>query len=176
MDTPNKHDILKQALTALRRNGERIQELANTGEDQARWRPDEDSWSVLEVACHLLDEEREDFRPRLDRILHRPDEPWVRIDPQAAVVERRYNEQDLETTLRALAEERALSLDWLAELSDPNWDAEAQAPWGGTVRAGDMLAAWVAHDTLHMRQLVELHRAWSLYRLSRYDASYAGEW
>ena len=28
-------------------------------------KPQPESWSILEVVCHLLDEEREDFRQRL---------------------------------------------------------------------------------------------------------------
>ena len=30
-----------------------------------RWKPTPKDWSILEIACHLLDEEREDFRVRL---------------------------------------------------------------------------------------------------------------
>jgi hypothetical protein len=44
------------------------------------------------------------------------------------------------------------------------------------MRAGDMLAAWVAHDLLHMRQLVELHRTYTVTQLAPYDTRYAGEW
>ena len=35
----------------------------------ARWKPSLDSWSMLEVICHLADEERKDFRPRLKSLL-----------------------------------------------------------------------------------------------------------
>ena len=42
--------------------------LAGVDAEQARWKPDADSWSILEVVCHLVDEEREDFRTRLDHI------------------------------------------------------------------------------------------------------------
>ena len=43
---------------------------------EARARPEPESWSVLEVVCHLYDEEREDFRQRLDIMLYRPDDKW----------------------------------------------------------------------------------------------------
>jgi hypothetical protein len=39
-----------------------------------------------------------------------------------------------------------------------------------------MFAAWVAHDLLHIRQLVELHYGWTTQQLQPYDAGYAGEW
>ena len=52
------------------------------------------SWSILEVVCHLYDEEREDFREHLDFILHRQNEEYHVIDPQGWVTERKYNEQN----------------------------------------------------------------------------------
>ncbi len=44
------------------------------------------------------------------------------------------------------------------------------------MKAGELLAAWVAHDNLHMRQLVELRRARLVNLTAPYDVSYAGEW
>ena len=48
---------------------------------QACWKPNAGAWSMLEVVHHLLDIEREDFHPRLDRALHHPTAPLVEIDP-----------------------------------------------------------------------------------------------
>jgi hypothetical protein len=42
--------------------------------------------------------------------------------------------------------------------------------------AGDMLTSWVAHDNLHIRQLVELRRAWIEKVSKPYRVQYAGEW
>jgi hypothetical protein len=162
-----------------------MQELSNGAElirqlvgefsaEEARFRPQPESWSALEVICHLYDEEREDFRQRLDIILHRSGDPWPPIDPQGWISSRRYNERNLGEMLASFLEERQRSLDWLRGLS-PNWEATTQAPFG-EIKAGDMFAAWVAHDGLHIRQLVELRRA-RLERLARpYDLQYAGDW
>ncbi len=54
-------------------------------DEQARWKPDSQSWSILEVINHLYDEERQDFRLRLEYILFRPGQPWEPIDPQGWV-------------------------------------------------------------------------------------------
>ena len=43
-------------------------------------------------------------------------------------------------------------------------------------RAGDLLAAWVAHDLLHLRQLVELKYAYLARTMEPYALKYAGEW
>ena len=166
-------ELLKQLLA---RNAERIGALVRgVSPEQARWKPDPDSWSILEVVNHLYDEEREDFRVRLDIILHHPDQPWPPIDPPGWVTERKYNERDLEGSLSHFLAERRRSLEWLDTLDVPDWEASYEAPFG-LIRAGDMFASWVGHDGLHSRQLVELHRAFILHSGEPYALDYAGPW
>jgi len=143
--------------------------------EQARWKPDADAWSILEVINHLYDEEREDFRLHLDCILHQPNQPWHAIDPQGWVSQRRYNERDLAPSVSNFLHEREQSLAWLKGLPAPNWQAEYTAPFG-RITAGEMFAAWVAHDLLHLRQLVELHWAYTVRAVQPYGVRYAGEW
>ena len=149
--------------------------LAGVTPEEARLKPDPVTWSILEVVCHLYDEEREDFRQRLDIMLHRPTEPWPTIHPGAWVTERAYNARDFAQMLDQWRAERARSLDWLAGLAAPDWEREVTSPFG-SMRAGDMLAAWVAHDNLHQRQLVELRRARLVKLAAPYDVQYAGDW
>lgn len=167
---------LNHFTTVMAQNAQRIQALVqDVGQEQARWKPAADSWSMLEVICHLYDEEREDFRVRLDYTLHRPGEPWPSIDPQGWVTQRHYNQRALDEMLQRFLDERRRSLDWLGGLSAANWETTYQAPWGD-VRAGDLFAAWVAHDLLHARQLVELHWAYTNEGLAPFNVGYAGEW
>ena len=142
---------------------------------EARSRPAPESWSIVEVVCHLWDEEREDFRQRLDIILHRPGETWPPIDPQGWVTARKYNDRDLAEALDNFVAERNQSLAWLRRLSAPNWEAEYITQFG-PIKAGDMLASWAAHDNLHMRQLVELRRSRVVSIAEPDDVGYAGEW
>ena len=142
---------------------------------EARFKPTSETWSVLEVVCHLVDEEREDFRQRLDIMLHRPADPWPPIHPTAWVIERAYNERDYAEMLDEWRAERARSLAWLEGLAAPDWEREVTWPFG-SMRVGDMLAAWVAHDNLHQRQLVELRRARLVKLAEPYDVQYAGDW
>ena len=164
-----------------------ITQMANTAEavrglvggvsgEQARWKPDAESWSILEVINHLYDEEREDFRIRLEIILFDPEKPWPPIDPQVWVVQRGYNQRDLSKTVQDYLGERQKSLTWLKGLKSPDWQSSGPAPWGQPIKAGDMFAAWVAHDLLHMRQLVELRWAYTVHCLQPYQVGYAGDW
>ena len=163
-------------LLHMQRTSVAIQALIeDIGDAQARWKPDPDSWSILEVINHLFDEEREDFRVRLDYILHRPGEQAPPIDPAGWVTSRRYNERDLAKSLFNFLEERAASLTWLSALDSPNFQLFVEGPFG-RISAGDMLAAWAAHDLLHMRQLVELKYLFLKKNVEPYGPGYAGSW
>ena len=158
-------------------NARRIHSLVSgVSAAQAAWKPNPDSWSILEVINHLSDEERLDFRVRLNLILHNPERDWPPIDPPRWVVERRYNQRRLEPCLANFLKERQGSLAWLRGLGRVDWQQGIPAPWGGLFRAGDMLAAWAAHDLLHLRQLVELQHAWIVRMAGAFDGSYAGDW
>lgn len=149
--------------------------IKNIDQEQAQVKPDAESWSILEVICHLYDEEREDFREHLDFILHRQQEEYHVIDPQSWVTERKYNEQNFEEMQKKFFAERQQSFDWLTELSNMDLETTYTSEYG-SVTAGEMFASWIAHDNLHIRQLVELRR----YRIENitkpYDIRYAGEW
>ncbi len=167
----------KTLRTELARNAESIQRLlSGITQEQAQHKPASDSWSFLEVICHLYDEEREDFRQRLDIILHRPEEKWPPINPVGWVTERNYNQQDFSAMVAKWSAEREKSLAWLDDLSSPDWDSKFPTPFGSEMSAGDMFAAWVAHDLLHMRQLVELRHEHVVVITAPYDLRYAGEW
>lgn len=149
--------------------------VTGISQDEAQVRPDENSWSILEVICHLYDEEREDFREHLDSVLHRTNEAWAPYDPQGWVTERNYNEQDFHTMQENFFAERARSLEWLRELSDADWDTTHVSSFG-SISAADMFASWVAHDNLHIRQLVELRRSRIEAICHPYEIEYAGKW
>jgi hypothetical protein len=166
-------DILFQE---LRNSTEMIRSLlAGITQEEAQIKPDEGSWSVLEVVCHLCDEEREDFREHLDFILHRQAEEWHVIDPQSWVTERKYNQQPFAEMRNRFFAERDKSLDWLKGLSSTDWETTYTSQFG-SMRAGDMLASWVAHDNLHIRQLVELRRSRIESITQPYEIEYAGDW
>jgi len=168
---------LDLCLTRFSHNAQAIASLVqDVSLEQARWKPSPSDWSILEVINHVYDEEREDFRQRLDLLLHDPDAEWPPIDPDGWVTARNYNERDLAISLGNFLQERQKSLDWLQGLAAPDWESGRKAPWGGMMRAGDMLAAWLAHDFLHIRQLNELHYAHWAQTADPYGVRYGGEW
>ncbi len=149
--------------------------VAGVSDAQAVWKPEPTSWSVLEVVNHLYDEERGDFRARLDVMLHRPEEPLPPFDPKGAIEAGQYNERDLRDSLRRFMNERQASLAWLRSLESPDWNAVYREQ-SRTMTAGDMFASWIAHDILHLRQLIKLQWLLTVRELAPYKVDYAGPW
>jgi hypothetical protein len=168
---------LQWALNQLTANGQTIVRLVeSTSGEQARLKPGAQAWSMLEVINHLYDEEREDFRQRLDLTLHQPEVEWPPIDPEGWVISRAYQQRDWRQSISNFAAERQTSLQWLQSLEAPDWDLTRQHSSGLILHAGDLMAAWVAHDLLHLRQLVELHYYAAQLIAQPYEVRYAGEW
>jgi hypothetical protein len=147
--------------------------VADVGVEQARWKPAPEKWSILEVMGHLADEEAEDFRRRLDLTLQDPAARWPAIDPPRWAIERRYNEGELSETVSRFLSERERSVAWLRTLSAPDWSTTHEHPQG-SLRAGDLLASWMDHDLIHVRQITRLHHEWLVLTATPFRTEYAG--
>lgn len=116
--------------------------LFEADDEQLRRRPDPDTWSALEYACHVRDcLALYDWRIRRVLAEEHPYLPQMRRD--AIAVERAYNDQDP----ALVAQEMAANCDRLAQLlpqvSGPEWQRFG-------VREGDPLSvAWMAVNVDH---------------------------
>ncbi len=161
----------------LRRNAAAFEALlGDLDDDLARWSPAPGRWSPLLVVNHLADEEEADFKVRLDHVLHRPGEAWPGIDPEGWVVAHDYAGRDPDASLHRFLAERERSVEWLEGLDPPDWDRAYEHPALGTLTAGDLMAAWVDHDHLHMRQVLGILHAWVRDHAAPHTTDYAGAW
>ena len=160
----------------LERNKEVFQNLLqNIPPSIHLWKHTSNKWCLLEMLCHLIDEEKEDFRARVQHVLITPDHPAQPIDPQGWVSERKYIDQNYDETLIKFLSERDTSIGWLKTLNNPVWDNVYQHPQLGGLTAKMFFTNWLAHDYLHIRQIVKLKYD---YLSNSYDEnlSYAGKW
>lgn len=142
-----------------------------------RWRPAPEHWSVVEICCHLLDEEREDFRVRAELTLRDPAIEWPKLDLEKVAEKRRYNERELEPVLDEFAKERAASVEWLDTLAETtDWSRARIHPKFGPLAAGMLLASWAAHDALHLRQISKRLHELAARDAGSFEVRYAGEW
>ncbi len=166
------HEII-DSLSSNRTVFERL--LKPVPEGLQRWRPADGQWSLLEVICHLYDEEREDFRPRTRLALNNGEGELLEINLEAWTKERAYIKRDYQTVLKEFLIERERSVKWLSNLERPDWEASLQHPQLGSMSASSFLANWLAHDFHHIRQINRIKYDWLKYR-SGQDLNYAGKW
>lgn len=167
------HQSITAALAANRGVFEHL--LSGLSRENYLWKPDPGAWCLLEVLCHLYDEEREDFRARCRQVLENPEAPLPKIDPVGWVHSRAYLEQDFDARLAAFLEERDASVRWLKSLRDPAWHNTYHHPKFGPMPARLFLVNWLAHDYLHFRQITRLKYGY-LARHSELPLDYAGTW
>jgi len=166
------NDIIRQ-LTA---NAQAVQALLETvSYDQAVWKPDAETWSLAQTMDHLYNEERGDFRAHIQEILSQPQVAWGAMQPPWSQI------TSLKQGLTDFLREREDSITWLRGLAGANWETALTASFGPdneqvTLRAGDVLVSWVAHDHLHLRQFNELLFAYNQRQARPYSVDYAGGW
>lgn len=141
--------------------------LSNHEKEVYRWKPTPDKWCLLEIVCHLYDEEREDFRARTKHILHQPAKPFIPIFPVEWVEARDYLGQNYEEKLKAFLSERQASIDWLHALENPSWENVHTHQHFGAMTANLFLANWLEHDYIHLRQIIRT--------LHQYNAAHSGQ-
>ena len=130
---------------------------------------------LLEIVCHLLDEEIYDFRTRVKHALDTPEKELTPIDPEGWVTTRNYLSKDYDETLKSFLIERENSIEWLKQLGEVNWSNSLKHPELGDLSAASFLRNWLAHDYLHIRQILR-YKFEFLKQSSEIDLSYAGDW
>jgi hypothetical protein len=160
--TPDPATLLAAARDALTRMPDALDRLLGGLEETAwRARPAPKEWAPVEILCHLRDEETEDFGARV-RVVVEGGTAFVPIDPERWAVERRYLEASGPAVLADFRARRTASLAFLAGVTPGRLTAAVIQPRTGTLSGLDVLAAWVAHDRLHLAQLAStLARGWA---------------
>lgn len=149
--------------------------LSGLSKDEILWKQTDEKWCLLEIICHLCDEEVEDFRTRTKHVLESRESGPHPIDPQGWVVKRDYINQDFDKKLEEFLLEREKSISWLNSLDSPNWENSYVHPELGTMTGWLFLTNWLAHDYLHIRQIMKLKFDY-LKENSKESLSYAGNW
>ncbi|HEX2786391.1 MAG TPA: DinB family protein [Ignavibacteria bacterium] len=149
--------------------------LKGLTKEQYMWRSAADKWCLLEIICHLYDEELYDFRTRVKHTLETPERELAPIDPTGWVKSRNYIEKDYNEMVEKFLGERKYSIEWLRTLQNPNWQNAHQHKEWGPLRADMFLSNWLAHDYMHFRQINNIKFLY-LKETTGESLRYAGEW
>jgi len=131
--------------------------MSELTEEDARWKPAEDRFSVAEVLAHLAHSESNCYRMRLNRFLSEelpefePDDAQMYLDL--------YRDADPEEEFDRFEEQREANVDYLRELPASAGDRRAIHKLYGQITLSNMLYEWAMHDLGHIRQIAELVRA-----------------
>ncbi|NNK72307.1 MAG: DinB family protein [Flavobacteriaceae bacterium] len=167
---------LKLIIEQLQNNKTTFESLLDgIDDDMQLWKPDPESWCMLEILCHLVDEERLDFRFRAKFILEKPGVIPPPFNPLNWVTEHRYMDQDFEIKRIEFSKERADSLNWLKSLNTPDWNLFFTHPKLGKMTAGYYINNWLAHDYLHIKQIIKRKFDYLKFK-SGHNLDYAGTW
>lgn len=126
-------------------------------EEDARWKPAPDRFSVAEVLAHLSHSEGHCYRLRLDRFMNEerpefePDEAQFHLDM--------YRNADPEDAFDHFEEQRESNIEFLRSLPEGAGERRAIHQEAGEITMAQMLHEWAMHDLGHIRQIAELVRA-----------------
>ena len=156
-ENDRQEPVLRQSkewvLKALREAGSSlVSEFYGLGEEELRWRPGEGEWSLKEIAAHARDAE-EVALAQLRAIVEAAAGPLPAWDVDVLPSERDYQSQDIEEALAALRSLRWETTFLLWELTDADWEREADHPYRGRVTLGELAGELARHDLEHLWQV-----------------------
>ena len=154
-----EYDEPRWLLKALREAAHELEsQLWGLDEDDLRWRPSDDAWSLKEIAAHLRDCE-EHFAESLEAIASR-DCPRLRaFDADALVLERDYRQIDLYEALERFEQLRHRAVSRLWSLAPEDWERTGQHPYRGAVSILQLTREQNEHDLEHLWQARRLREA-----------------
>ena len=131
--------------------------MSGLDDEDARWKPAEDRFSVAEVLAHLSHSEGHCYRMRLDRFTSEerpefePDDAQMYLDL--------YRDADPESSFHSFEAHRKSNVARLRELPASAGERRAIHTEYGEITLSHMLHEWALHDLGHIRQIAELVRA-----------------
>ncbi len=131
--------------------------LAEISDEDARWKPAADRFSIGEVLSHLSHSEWHCYRARLDRFLAEENPEFEPDDAQMFL--ELYRGADPEEAFGHFEDQRELNLEFLRGLPADVGERRAQHREVGEITLSQMLHEWTLHDLGHIRQIAELVRA-----------------
>jgi hypothetical protein len=131
--------------------------MSELSEEDARWKPAPDRFSVAEVLAHLSHSEGHCYRARLDRFLS---EELPEVEPDHASLHYDlYRQADPQDSFDHFEEQRETNVEFMRTLPRSAGARRARHREAGEITLSEMLHEWALHDLGHIRQVAELVRA-----------------
>ena len=148
MDEGEQRWVLK----ALREAGEElIDQFYGVAEKELRWRPQDDEWSLVEIAGHLRDNEQLALE-QMNLMASDEDPALPARDVDALPLEVDYRSADVSEFLRSFAGLRRQTQRLLWSLAPEDWERCGRHPYRGEVTIAQIARELAEHDLGHLWQ------------------------
>lgn len=131
--------------------------MSEISEEDARWKPADDRFSIAEVLSHLSHSEGHCYGARVERFLAE-DLPEFEADDAQMYLEV-YKHADPEEDFGHFEDQREANIERLRGLPAEAGKRKARHRTAGEITLSQMLHEWALHDLGHIRQIAELVRA-----------------
>jgi hypothetical protein len=131
--------------------------MSEISDEDARWKPAPDRFSIAEVLAHLSHSEGHCYRARVDRFLA---EEMPELEPDDAQMHLElYKNGDPDEDFGHFEDQRETNIEFLRGLPAAVGSRKAKHLAAGEITLAQMLHEWALHDLGHVRQIAELVRA-----------------
>jgi hypothetical protein len=131
--------------------------ISEISDEDARWKPAPDRFSIAEVLAHLSHSEGNCYRARVDRFLT---EEMPELEPDdAQMYLEMYKNGDPKEDFGHFGDQRKTNIELLRGLPADAGSRKAKHRTAGEITLSQMLHEWALHDLGHVRQIAELVRA-----------------
>ena len=131
--------------------------MSGISDEDARWKPAPDRFSIAEVLAHLSHSEGHCYRARVDKFLS---EEMPELEPDDAQMHLElYKNADPEEDFGHFEDQRETNIELLRRLPAETGARKARHLAAGEITLSQMLHEWALHDLGHVRQIAELVRA-----------------
>ncbi|MGE5277182.1 MAG: DinB family protein [Acidobacteriota bacterium] len=131
--------------------------MSGLSDEDARWKPAPDRFSIAEVLAHLSHSEGHCYRTRVDRFLA-DERPEFEPDDASLYLDL-YRNADPQEEFDHFEEQRETNIEYLRALKADAGERKAMHREVGQITLSQMLHEWALHDLGHIRQVAELVRA-----------------
>jgi hypothetical protein len=131
--------------------------MSEISDEDARWKPAPDRFSIAEVLAHLSHSEWHCYRARVDRFMA---EEMPELEPDDAhMYLELYKNGDPEEDFGHFEDQREMNIELLRGLPADAGSRKAKHRTAGEITLSQMLHEWALHDLGHVRKIAELVRA-----------------
>jgi hypothetical protein len=131
--------------------------MSEITEEDARWKPAPERFSIAEVLAHLSHSEGHCYRARVDRFLSE-EMPEFESDEAQMHLEL-YRNGHPEEDFGHFQDQRETNVEMLRGLPAAAGSRKGRHQSAGEITLSQMLHEWALHDLGHIRQIAELVRA-----------------